>query len=98
MADGLRVGEPITCRCGATMAVKFSEPVWSGDFHRKIKAGDRYMYVCDRCRRRCDVRWYERDVRAEGRGQRSEVSGQRSDPQPPTPEPPKPTAPDLGSA
>jgi len=57
----LRDGDPIPCPCGATMLVKFTEPVWSGNFDRKIKAGVRYMYVCDRCRRRCDVRWIERD-------------------------------------
>jgi len=41
----MREGDPIPCPCGGTMVVKFSEPVWSGDFHRKIKAGVRYMYV-----------------------------------------------------
>ena len=88
----LREGDPIPCPCGATMTVKFTEPVWSGNFDRKVKAGVRYMYVCDRCRRRCDVRWYERDVRAAVRGQGSEVRGQRSDPQPPTPDPQAPTS------
>ncbi len=60
---GLHTGESIPCRCGREMTVRFTEGVFTGNFQAKRRTGDRYMYVCDGCGRRLDVRWLERDMR-----------------------------------
>lgn len=71
MANGILTGEPVECRCGRQMVVKFTELI-KASFRDPRPVGVRYMYVCDACRRRLDVRWIERDMR---RGDDAETRG-----------------------
>ena len=70
--NGILDGGAIACRCGGEMRRIFGEPlhVRAGTGER-IRTGDRYVYRCDACRRRLEVRWMERDCRklAAGSGQ-----------------------------
>jgi hypothetical protein len=73
-SHGLSVGEPVPCRCGRDMTVRFSEAIRSGFGAAQRPAGDRYMYVCPGCNRRLDVRWLERDCKGIGHSAQGRAS------------------------
>lgn len=59
---GLREGDPVECPCGGTLVVIWREPLMAMTASGKIKAGERFAYRCDRCRRDLEMRWRERYV------------------------------------
>lgn len=56
LPDGIRTGEPVTCRCGRQMVCLVAD-VTRSRMGRRI--GDRYVYTCPGCPRRMVVTWNE---------------------------------------
>lgn len=59
---GIAVGEPVICRCGREMVCIASEQLKSGYGGHKYPVGTRYIYRCQGCPRRLEVRWVEKYV------------------------------------